>query len=65
MPKTAGAVRRKVKTPAEGRTKLTQNFVNLSVCGQRGFSDKRKKCCDGESNTKIKQEVNHSWQKLN
>ena len=42
MPKTAGAVRRKVKTPAEGRTKLTQNFVNLSVCGQRGFSDKRK-----------------------
>ncbi len=52
MPKTAGAVRRKVKTPAEGRTKLTQNFVNLSVCGQRGFSDKRKKCCDGESNTK-------------
>ena len=39
MPKTAGAVRRKVKTPAEGRTKLTQNFVNLSVCGQRGFSD--------------------------
>ena len=42
MPKTAGAVRRKVKTPAEERTKLTQNFVNLSVCGQRGFSDKRK-----------------------
>ena len=42
MPKIAGAVRRKVKTPAEGRTKLTQNFVNLSVCGQRGFSDKRK-----------------------
>ena len=37
MPKTAGAVRRKVKTPAEERTKLTQNFVNLSVCGRRGF----------------------------
>ncbi len=53
MPKTAGAVRRKVKTPAEERTKLTQNFVNLSVCGQRGFSPISDiKCCDGESNTK-------------
>ena len=51
MPKTAGAVRRKGKTPAEGRTKLTQNFVNLSVCGQRGFLISEK-CCDGESNTK-------------
>ena len=66
MPKTAGAVRRKVKTPAEERTKLTQNFVNLSVCGRRGFFPKSDiKCCDGEYNTKIKQEVNHSWQKLN
>ena len=43
MPKTAGAVRRKVKTPAEERTKLTQNFVNLSVCGQRGFFPKSDK----------------------
>ena len=41
MPKTAGAVRRKVKTPAEGRTKLTQNIVNLSVCGHIGFYVKR------------------------
>ena len=53
LPKTAGAVRRKVKTPAEERTKLTQNFVNLSVCGRRGFFPKSDiKCCDGESNTK-------------
>ena len=79
MPKTAGAVRRKVKTPAEERTKLTQNFVNLSVCGRRGFFPKSDiKCCGftmlaaasrrdppGEQLRKIKQEVNHSWQKLN
>ena len=36
MPKTAGAVRHKEKTPAEEHTKLTlQNFVALSVQAER------------------------------
>jgi hypothetical protein len=39
MPKTAGAVRRKMKTPAEGIYKThMQNFVNLSVQAAERFS---------------------------
>ena len=50
MPKTAGAVRRKMKTPAEGMYKThKQNFVNLSVQAAERFSlfIQENRRCDG------------------
>ena len=50
MPKTAGAARRKMKTPAEGMYKThKQNFVNLSVQAAERFSlfNQENRRCDG------------------